>query len=93
VVLLGLTWSFGLLYLNVNTVAFAYVFTVCNSLQGAFIFIFHVLLNRRVSPRLCVGREYTFVCSFVAKQLISSKHNQQNTQPDNDTVDSLASAN
>ena len=46
--LLGLTWTFGLLYLNESTVAMAYVFTVLNSLQGLFIFYFHCLQNEQV---------------------------------------------
>ncbi|GFS09433.1 adhesion G protein-coupled receptor L3 [Elysia marginata] len=48
VVLLGLTWAFGLLYLSKQTVAWAYVFTVLNSLQGLFIFVFHCLKNDKV---------------------------------------------
>ncbi|KAL0810102.1 hypothetical protein ABMA28_010908 [Loxostege sticticalis] len=43
--LLGLTWTFGLLYLNEQTVGVAYAFTILNSLQGLFIFIFHCLQN------------------------------------------------
>ena len=48
VVLLGLTWTFGLLYLNESTVAMAYVFTILNSLQGLFIFFFHCVQNDQV---------------------------------------------
>lgn len=49
VVLLGLTWAFGLLYMDSqDTILFAYLFTVCNSLQGFFIFLFHVLCNDKV---------------------------------------------
>ncbi|XP_013174758.1 PREDICTED: latrophilin Cirl isoform X1 [Papilio xuthus] len=44
-VLLGLTWTFGVLYLNEQTVAMAYAFTILNSFQGLFIFVFHCLLN------------------------------------------------
>ena len=32
--LLGVTWVFGLLYVNTNTTFMAYIFTVTNSLQG-----------------------------------------------------------
>lgn len=45
---LGLTWSFGILYLSHTNVYTAYVFTVLNSLQGLFIFIFCCLLNDKV---------------------------------------------
>uniref|UniRef100_A0A665XEV3 Adhesion G protein-coupled receptor L3 n=1 Tax=Echeneis naucrates TaxID=173247 RepID=A0A665XEV3_ECHNA len=41
--LLGLTWAFGLMYVNESTVVMAYLFTIFNSLQGMFIFIFHCL--------------------------------------------------
>ncbi|XP_060084102.1 adhesion G protein-coupled receptor L3-like, partial [Ylistrum balloti] len=47
-VLLGLTWVFGYFFLNEETVTMAYIFTVLNSLQGLFIFIFHCLLNKKV---------------------------------------------
>ncbi|XP_068218279.1 latrophilin Cirl-like isoform X7 [Palaemon carinicauda] len=48
VVLLGLTWTFGLLYLNNATVLMDYIFTVLNSLQGLFIFIFHCVQNEKM---------------------------------------------
>ncbi|XP_045568929.1 adhesion G protein-coupled receptor L3 isoform X5 [Salmo salar] len=46
--LLGLTWAFGLMYINESTVIMAYLFTVFNSLQGMFIFIFHCILQKKV---------------------------------------------
>uniref|UniRef100_A0A8C4RMI6 Adhesion G protein-coupled receptor L3 n=1 Tax=Erpetoichthys calabaricus TaxID=27687 RepID=A0A8C4RMI6_ERPCA len=46
--LLGLTWAFGLMYINENTVIMAYLFTIFNSLQGMFIFIFHCVLQKKV---------------------------------------------
>ncbi|XP_022240023.1 adhesion G protein-coupled receptor L3-like isoform X2 [Limulus polyphemus] len=48
VVLLGLTWTFGLLYLNKESVIVAYIFTILNSLQGLFIFLFHCVRNKKV---------------------------------------------
>ncbi|XP_076462795.1 latrophilin-like protein 1 [Babylonia areolata] len=50
VVLLGLTWVFGVLYLDnvYHTLIFSYIFTVLNTLQGLFIFCFHCLLNDKV---------------------------------------------
>ncbi|KAH0546249.1 hypothetical protein KQX54_007522 [Cotesia glomerata] len=48
VFLLGLTWTFGLLYLNQETVIMAYLFTALNSLQGMFIFVFHCIQNEKV---------------------------------------------
>ncbi|KAM9819463.1 adhesion G protein-coupled receptor L3 isoform 13-T13 [Syngnathus typhle] len=46
--LLGLTWAFGLMYINESTVIMAYLFTIFNSLQGMFIFIFHCILQKKV---------------------------------------------
>uniref|UniRef100_A0A670YCN6 Adhesion G protein-coupled receptor L2 n=1 Tax=Pseudonaja textilis TaxID=8673 RepID=A0A670YCN6_PSETE len=45
--LLGLTWSFGLLYINEETIVMAYLFTVFNAFQGMFIFIFHCALQKK----------------------------------------------
>ncbi|XP_051051172.1 adhesion G protein-coupled receptor L2 isoform X25 [Phodopus roborovskii] len=46
--LLGLTWSFGLLFVNEETVVMAYLFTTFNTFQGVFIFIFHCALQKKV---------------------------------------------
>ncbi|XP_028973478.2 adhesion G protein-coupled receptor L3 isoform X8 [Esox lucius] len=46
--LLGLTWAFGLMYVNESTIIMAYLFTIFNSLQGMFIFIFHCVLQKKV---------------------------------------------
>lgn len=49
--LLGLTWAFGLMYINESTVIMAYLFTIFNSLQGMFIFIFHCILQKKVREK------------------------------------------
>ncbi|XP_006003473.1 adhesion G protein-coupled receptor L2 isoform X2 [Latimeria chalumnae] len=46
--LLGLTWSFGLLFVNEESVVMAYLFTIFNAFQGMFIFIFHCALQKKV---------------------------------------------
>jgi hypothetical protein len=46
--ILGLTWVFGLLVFNRDTVVFKYLFAIFNSLQGLMIFVFHVLINKKV---------------------------------------------
>ncbi|CAH1982600.1 unnamed protein product [Acanthoscelides obtectus] len=48
VFLLGLTWTFGFLYLIQESVAMAYLFAALNSFQGFFIFLFHCLQNEKV---------------------------------------------
>uniref|UniRef100_A0A8C3F3M4 Adhesion G protein-coupled receptor E2-like n=1 Tax=Chrysemys picta bellii TaxID=8478 RepID=A0A8C3F3M4_CHRPI len=45
---LGCTWSLGLLQVGPAATVMAYLFTIVNSLQGAFIFLVHCLLNRQV---------------------------------------------
>uniref|UniRef100_A0A671S3P2 Adhesion G protein-coupled receptor L2-like n=1 Tax=Sinocyclocheilus anshuiensis TaxID=1608454 RepID=A0A671S3P2_9TELE len=46
--LVCLTWSFGLFFLNDSSGIMAYLFTIFNTLQGLFIFIFHCLLQKKV---------------------------------------------
>ncbi|XP_014209550.1 latrophilin Cirl isoform X2 [Copidosoma floridanum] len=70
VFLLGLTWTFGLLYMNRNTLAMAYIFTVLNSLQGLFIFVFHCVQNEKVRKEY---RKYIRRNSWMPKCLRCSK--------------------
>lgn len=46
--LLGLTWAFGLLFVTRESVLTASLFTACNALQGTFIFVFHCALQKKV---------------------------------------------
>ncbi|XP_053737857.1 adhesion G-protein coupled receptor G6 isoform X2 [Synchiropus splendidus] len=46
--LLGMTWGFALFAWGPVSVAFIYLFSIFNSLQGFFIFIFHCLLKENV---------------------------------------------
>ncbi|XP_077981437.1 adhesion G protein-coupled receptor L2-like [Glandiceps talaboti] len=46
--LLGITWAFGLLYINSETIVMAYIFTISNAFQGFFIFVFHCCMNEKV---------------------------------------------
>uniref|UniRef100_A0A8C3FLH8 Uncharacterized protein n=1 Tax=Chrysemys picta bellii TaxID=8478 RepID=A0A8C3FLH8_CHRPI len=48
--ILGCTWSLGLLQVGPAATVMAYLFTIINSLQGAFIFLVHCLLNLQVMP-------------------------------------------
>ena len=52
--ILGLTWLFGLLVFDRDTIVFKYLFAICNSLQGMMIFLFHVVINRKVSLAFCL---------------------------------------
>ncbi|KAI2668578.1 Adhesion G protein-coupled receptor L3 [Labeo rohita] len=57
--LLGLTWAFGLMYINESTVIMAYLFTIFNSLQG-IIEVKVVMLNVRKEYGRCLR---THCCS------------------------------
>lgn len=47
--LLGVTWLFGLFWLDDSTsIVMAYAFTISNSLQGLFIFLFHVVFAEKM---------------------------------------------
>lgn len=66
--LLGLTWAFGLMYVNESTVVMAYLFTIFNSLQGMFIFIFHCVLQKKVCA-VGMGRHLTANIKFMLWQI------------------------
>ena len=57
--LLGITWLFGLLSFNSDTIIFKYIFTIFNSLQGLMIFIFHCVLNKQVT------QGFVFLFAFI----------------------------
>ncbi|XP_072872966.1 adhesion G protein-coupled receptor E5 isoform X8 [Chlorocebus sabaeus] len=46
--LLGCTWVFGLFIFNDRSLVLTYVFTILNCLQGAFLYLLHCLLNKKV---------------------------------------------
>ncbi|XP_041443132.1 adhesion G protein-coupled receptor E1 [Xenopus laevis] len=46
--ILGSTWVIGFFQFGTWAIVASYLFTICNSLQGAFIFLVHCLLNRQV---------------------------------------------
>uniref|UniRef100_A0A3Q1IHQ9 Adhesion G-protein coupled receptor G6 n=1 Tax=Anabas testudineus TaxID=64144 RepID=A0A3Q1IHQ9_ANATE len=58
--LLGMTWGFALFAWGPVNLAFTYLFTIFNSLQGLFIFIFHCALKENVQKQwrryLCCGQ-------------------------------------
>ncbi|XP_008395038.2 adhesion G-protein coupled receptor G2-like [Poecilia reticulata] len=59
VLLLGLTWGFALFAWGEARLAFLYMFTICNSLLGLFVFIFHCVVKENVRRMwrtfLCCG--------------------------------------
>uniref|UniRef100_A0A672PCU4 Adhesion G protein-coupled receptor L1 n=1 Tax=Sinocyclocheilus grahami TaxID=75366 RepID=A0A672PCU4_SINGR len=61
--LLGLTWAFGLLFINENTIIMAYLFTTFNAFQGMFIFIFHCALQKKVHKEYSKCLRHSYCCS------------------------------
>ncbi|XP_041339019.1 adhesion G protein-coupled receptor L2 isoform X1 [Pyrgilauda ruficollis] len=60
--LLGLTWSFGLLFINEGTIVMTYLFTVFNAFQGMFIFIFHCALQKKVRKEYGKCFRHSYCC-------------------------------
>ena len=52
IVLLGLTWLFGILAVNDAKVAFQYLFCIFNTLQGLFVFILFCILPTTIRKQL-----------------------------------------
>eukprot|EP00062_Callorhinchus_milii_P001014 gi/632935679/ref/XP_007890887.1/ PREDICTED: probable G-protein coupled receptor 112 [Callorhinchus milii] len=59
-ILLGLTWGFAFFAWGPVKITFMYLFTIFNTLQGFFIFVFHCLMKENVRKQwrmhLCCGR-------------------------------------
>ncbi|XP_065940924.1 uncharacterized protein [Magallana gigas] len=70
---LGVTWLFGILAVNEKADVFQYIFVIANSLQGFFIFVSHVLLNKKVIQGL--KNRYPAVGTFIS----IAEHNKKET--------------
>ncbi|XP_066445531.1 adhesion G protein-coupled receptor E1-like [Eleutherodactylus coqui] len=46
--ILGCTWIIGFFQFGSGSIIASYIFTICNSLQGVYLFIVHCLLNHQV---------------------------------------------
>ncbi|XP_046863918.1 neurogenic locus notch homolog protein 1-like isoform X8 [Xenia sp. Carnegie-2017] len=71
--LLGLTWLFGLMTFNRETIVFRYLFAIFNSAQGIFIFLFHCVLNKQMRDVVRQNTQSTFFSSLGMKK---SSHSQ-----------------
>ncbi|XP_042573671.1 adhesion G protein-coupled receptor L2-like isoform X8 [Cyprinus carpio] len=66
--LVCLTWSFGLFFLNDSAVIMAYLFSIFNTLQGMFIFIFHCLLQKKVRKEYSKCLRQSQCCSALPSE-------------------------
>ncbi|XP_038060133.1 adhesion G-protein coupled receptor D1-like, partial [Patiria miniata] len=55
--ILGLTWVFGVLSMDPNTLVFQYLFVIFNALQGVFIFLIYCAFNSEVRSAIQRSRE------------------------------------
>lgn len=89
--LLGLTWTFGLLYLSEQTIAMAYAFTILNSLQGLVIFIFTCLQNDKFRNECArIGRRHPWLSCclhFTGQPSETLQHNNGPTASSSNHMD------
>ncbi|XP_073478593.1 adhesion G protein-coupled receptor E3-like isoform X2 [Aquarana catesbeiana] len=74
--ILGCTWIFGLFQFGSGSLVMSYIFTICNSFQGLYIFCVHCLLNRQVWKEYMRGFR-----SFHSKKSETEETNYGNTMP------------
>ncbi|XP_048107730.1 adhesion G protein-coupled receptor L2 isoform X32 [Alosa alosa] len=74
--LLVLTWTFGLFFINESSVVMAYLFTIFNTIQGMFIFIFHCLLQKKVRKEYSKCFRHTYCCGTLPTE---SSHSSTKT--------------
>ncbi|KAI8791660.1 protocadherin Fat 4, partial [Biomphalaria glabrata] len=62
--ILGLTWIFGVLSVNSDLVVFQYLFAICNSLQGLFVFVCYCVLSHQIREGISNMRKHGHSKSF-----------------------------
>lgn len=68
---LGVTWTFGVLHILYETTPTAYLFTISNTFQGMFLFIFLCLLSRKVTPSSALFRTLLLLFNgFISTSLL-----------------------
>ncbi|KAM3924696.1 adhesion G protein-coupled receptor E3-like [Leptodactylus fuscus] len=94
--ILGCTWIFGLFQFGSGSVVVSYIFTICNSLQGVYIFLVHCLLNRQVQEeyskgfrRLCSKKSTSDTTETGSSMPMTSKTSQMSELPKEDTLKRL----
>uniref|UniRef100_A0A9J7Y0I1 Adhesion G protein-coupled receptor L1-like n=1 Tax=Cyprinus carpio carpio TaxID=630221 RepID=A0A9J7Y0I1_CYPCA len=81
--LVSLTWIFGLLFMNDSSVVMAYLFTSFNALHGMFIFLLHCALQKKVQKEYSKCLRQSSCCGHASStgshgSLKSSAHRGNN---------------
>ncbi|XP_065911491.1 adhesion G-protein coupled receptor D1-like isoform X1 [Dysidea avara] len=71
---LGVTWIFGVLAMYSENGAFAWIFTILNSIEGLFIFVFYVLQNDKFIETMSSYLNRKHTGSSAAKLTSNDKH-------------------
>ncbi|XP_052089233.1 mucin-22-like, partial [Mytilus californianus] len=83
---LGLSWLFGILAFNEDTIIFQYLFGITTSCQGLFIFIFHTVLNKKVQEgfrKIMHRRRAKSMSNFSSKPKSSGTHDRFDSKVSN----------
>ncbi|XP_060559091.1 adhesion G protein-coupled receptor L3-like [Ruditapes philippinarum] len=81
--MLGITWLFGLLSVNSDMFILQYFFSIFNSLQGLFIFLFHCVFNRQIRQALTHRKERRrTLASFESEIRNTTKDEHSKSAPD-----------
>ncbi|XP_075902454.1 adhesion G protein-coupled receptor G4a [Nelusetta ayraudi] len=89
-VLLGLTWSMGFFSFGPGKVVLMYMFTICNSFQGFFVFLFHCLMKENVRKQwrihLCCGRFRLYNCTEWSNRVMPAANRGKSNLVNSDSV-------
>ncbi|XP_034963207.1 adhesion G-protein coupled receptor G4-like isoform X2 [Zootoca vivipara] len=85
-VLLSLTWSFAFFSVGPTQTLFSYLFAICNTFQGFFIFVFHCLMKENVRKQcrvhFCLGKfRLSYSDWSSSATTLGYHHHSQNTSP------------
>ncbi|XP_046543076.1 adhesion G protein-coupled receptor B2-like [Haliotis rubra] len=83
---LGVTWVFGILAFNEDTVVFQYLFAIFNSSQGFLIFVMHCILNTKILAGL-----RTVMLRYISQMYESFESKDRSKQTRSDKISDFTS--